>query len=261
MSIAEASLTLTLEGAIGILTLTRKAKRNALDMAMLEAWPCLLDRAADDDRVRVLIVTGGTGVAFSAGADIDEMRAFATDPVARDRFCQSFAMAQSAMADFPKPSIAMISGPCVGGGCGLALGCDIRIADRTATLGVTPAKLGLGYSIADTKRLVDAVGFAQAADLLFSGRLVDAEQARAIDLVSRVVDAAVLEPETRQLARMIAANAPSSQQAIKASLKAIKAGQTADDDVSRRAFAEAFLGEDFAERLVAFLDRRTPGPG
>jgi enoyl-CoA hydratase/carnithine racemase len=152
----------------------------------------------------------------------------------------------------------MISGACVGGGCGLALGCDIRIADRTAKLGITPAKLGLAYSVADTKRLVDAVGFAHATDLLFSGRLVGAEEAQRLGLVSRVVEPAALESETLEVARAAAANAASSLRSIKAALRAIRAGRSADDDATRQVFADAFQGADFAEGLAAYFERRKP---
>jgi enoyl-CoA hydratase/carnithine racemase len=163
------------------------------------------------------------------------------------------------MADFPKPAIAMISGACIGGGCGLALGCDLRIADQTAKFGITPAKLGLDYSIADTKRLVDAVGFAHAADLLFSGRLVGAAEALAMGLVNRLFDPMSLASETMAIAQAIAANAPTSLRSIKSHLKAIRAGQTADDPASRATFLQVFEGRDFAEGLAAFAEKRPAG--
>jgi enoyl-CoA hydratase/carnithine racemase len=152
----------------------------------------------------------------------------------------------------------MISGACIGGGCGLALGCDLRFVDETAKFGITPAKLGLDYGVADTRRLVDAVGFARAADLLFSARLIKAEEALAIGLADRLLEPDLLESETRSFARTIAANAPSSLRAIKSHLQAIRKGRTIDDEDSRRAFFAAFEGSDLAEGLTAFQQKRPP---
>jgi len=255
MSDAAETLHLAREGAVALLTIDRPDKRNALDSAILAAWPIRLDEIAADQSLRVLVVTGA-GSDFSAGADIDELRDLAGDGAAIERFCTLFAAAQAAMAHFPKPAIAMISGPCVGGGCGLALGCDLRLADPTARFGITPAALGLDYSLADTKRLVDAVGLAHAADLLFSSRLVGAEEALAMGLVNRVIGTDRLGAETRVVADRMASRSASSQRAIKAHLQAIRAGQTDDDAGTRQAFAAAFRQPDFAEGLAAFLEKR-----
>jgi enoyl-CoA hydratase/carnithine racemase len=251
-------ISLSLDGAIGLLTFDRPKKRNALTVEMLESLPRLLQDAAHSPGLRVLIVTGGAGAPFSSGADIDEFEGLIRDPEALRRFCTVFAAAQQAMEDFPKPAIAMISGACVGGGCGLALGCDFRFADETAKFGITPAKLGLDYGVADTRRLVDAVGFAHAADLLFSARLINAEAALAIGLADRLFEPALLESETLSFARAVAANAPSSLRAIKSHLQAIRKGRTTDDENSRSTFLAAFAGPDFAEGLAAFQQKRPP---
>jgi enoyl-CoA hydratase/carnithine racemase len=256
MSARPVPLSLSQQGRVGMLRLHRPEKRNALTIGMLETWPTLLREAEQHSELRVLIVTGGSHLPFSAGADIDEFMALTRDSAARQRFCDAFAAAQTAMAEFPKPSIAMISGVCVGGGCGLALGCDLRLADSTASFGITPAKLGLDYGIADTKRLVDAVGAAHAAELLFSARLIGADQALAIGLISRIAEPSHLEADCLALAGTIAANAPSSLRAIKQHLQAIRAGQIADDEVSRREFFAAFDSPDFAEGLAAFSAKR-----
>jgi enoyl-CoA hydratase/carnithine racemase len=249
---------LSADGAIGVLRFDRAEKRNALTVAMLEAFLLLLRKAAESPSLRVLIVTGGAGSSFSAGADIDEFQALTQDPVALRHFCAAFAAAQQAMEDFPKPAIAMISGACVGGGCGLALGCDLRFADATAKFGITPAKLGLDYGVADTRRLVDAVGFSRAAELLFSARLIGAEAALASGLIDRVSEPALLESETQAFAREVAANSPASLHAIKSHLSAIRKGRSGDDEASRHAFLAAFEGADFTEGLAAFQQKRPP---
>lgn len=256
MSADQVPLSLSQIGRIGLLRIDRPEKRNALTVAMLEAWPLLLREAEERAELRVLIVTGGVNLPFSAGADIDEFKALTRDTEARQRFCEAFAAAQTAMAEFTKPAIAMISGACVGGGCGLALGCDLRLADSTASFGITPAKLGLDYGIADTKRLIDAVGVAQAAELLFSARLIGAERALAIGLISRIAEPSQLEADSLALAETIAANAPSSLRAIKQHLREIRAGRICDDAASRQAFFAAFDSADFAEGLAAFSAKR-----
>jgi enoyl-CoA hydratase/carnithine racemase len=249
---------LSAKGAIGVLSFERAEKRNAMTIAMLETFPLLLRQAAESAALRVLIVTGGAGSSFSAGADIEEFQALTRDPAALRHFCAAFAAAQQAMEDFPKPAIAMISGSCIGGGCGLALGCDLRFADGSAKFGITPAKLGLDYGVADTRRLVDAVGFGRAADLLFSARLIGAETALAIGLIDRLAEPALLESETLSFAHAIAANSPTSLRAIKRHLQAIRQGVSRDDEDSRQAFIAAFEGADFAEGLAAFQQKRPP---
>ena len=243
---------------VGTLLINRPAKRNALSRAMLAALPDLLAQAAADPAIRVLIVTGGAGRAFSTGADIGEFEEVYATRAATEHFAGLFAGAQSAMADFLKPAIAMISGPCVGGGCGLALGCDLRFADSNALFGITPAKLGLYYGLADTRRVVDAIGFAATSDLLLSGRLIDAAEAARIGLVARVVAPEALEAATREWAQAAARLSPASHRSIKITLNRIRGGASDDDAQSREAFLAAFAGADFAEGRSAFVARRAP---
>jgi enoyl-CoA hydratase/carnithine racemase len=162
------------------------------------------------------------------------------------------------MASFPKPSLAMISGACIGGGCALALGCDLRFADASARFGVTPARLGLAYTLADTKRLTDAVGYEAALDLLYSARLIDADEALRIGLVGRVTAPAELEAAVKAWAARAAANAATSLAAIKAVVTRVRQGASADDAVTRALFTDAFASADFAEGRRAFVEKRRP---
>lgn len=253
-----ASFRLSHADGVGTLLIDRPEKRNALSRAMLAALPKLLAQAAADPAIRVLIVTGGAGRAFSTGADIGEFEEVYATREATEHFAALFAGAQAAMAGFPKPSVAMVSGPCVGGGCGLALGCDMRFADSDARFGITPAKLGLDYGLSDTRRVVDAIGYAAASDLLFSGRLIDAVEAGRIGLVSRVVAPDALDATTRDWAEAAARMSPASHRSIKATLSRIRGGATVDDAQSREAFMAAFASADFAEGRRAFVERRAP---
>lgn len=251
-----APLRLSRAGAVGTLRIDRLDRRNSLNRAMLRQLPELLQVAATDPEMHVLILTGGAGSDFSAGADIDEFEAICASPDAVIAFEQVFAAAQSAVEEFPKPIVAMISGACVGGGCGLVLGCDVRFADTGARFGITPAKLGLAYGLADTRRLVEAVSPGNAADLLFSARLIDAAEALRIGLATAVVEPDRLLAHATAWAEAVAANAPSSLHSIKQTLRRVRGGARADDAASRASFVAAFDHHDFREGRRAFAERR-----
>ena len=255
---AKGSLRLSCADAVGTLLIDRSRKRNSLNTATLRQFPELLAKADADNDLRVLILTGGAGRDFSAGADIDEFEAFAACPSAVVDFQTVFAAAQSAVEAFSKPIVAMVSGSCIGGGCGLTLGCDVRFADTTARFGITPAKLGLAYGLADTRRLVEAVGLSNAAELLFSARLIDAAEALQIGLVKTVLGTDCLLGRTTAWAAGVAANAPSSLCVIKQTLRRVRDGAREDDEESRVMFAHAFSGSDFVKGRQAFAERRRP---
>ncbi len=239
------------------LVLNRPGKRNALDQAMWQAIPPLLARAAADPGIKVLGVRGAGGC-FAAGADIAE---FGTAYATRDstaRYAADIAAAMDGLADFAKPSIALIEGACVGGGMGLALACDLRFAADTARLGITPAKLGLVYPLGDTKRLVQAVGPAVAKDLLFTGRLVDAAEALSLRLVNRVVPAVELEQAVLDYAAQVAATSQYTARATKRMVAHVLAGQVSDTPGTVAEFLDAVEGEDFQEGLRAFGEKRPP---
>lgn len=250
-------LLLARAGPIAILTLNRPDKRNALTAAMWRALPEQLADLAGDPEVLSLIVTGA-GAHFAGGADIGEFpEVYATADSAR-AYSDAVQVAGAALAAFPKPTLAQIRGACVGGGCGLALACDLRFADDTARLGITPGKLGLAYTLADTKRLVDAVGPAAAKDILFSGRLVDAREAYRLRLVDRVVAPDALDATVREYLNGLAAVSQFSIRAMKATISAIQAGQTSPGEADMARYLDGFRGEDFQEGYSAFLAKRPP---
>lgn len=247
-------MTLQLEtrGRIAHLLIDRAAKRNAITQAMWEDFPRLIGTAMADDAVRVMIVRAAEPGAFSAGADIDEFATGARNPAWRAANQAAIAAAQIALARAPKPVIAQIEGDCVGGGCGIALACDLRVACEAARFGITPARLGLVYSLHDTKLLVDLVGPAQAKRILFTAELIDAAEAHRIGLVD------VLGGDAEALAEAIAGNSPHSVRMSKAIVRRILDGQVDDDDATRASFAEAFTLPDFDEGVRAFQAKRRP---
>ncbi|PKP92447.1 MAG: enoyl-CoA hydratase [Alphaproteobacteria bacterium HGW-Alphaproteobacteria-16] len=248
------TLRLERDGAVARLLIDRPAKRNAMTQAMWEALPPLLAEAEADAGARVLIVAGAGEGAFSAGADIGEFATGARDPAWRARNQAAIRAAQYALARFALPTIAMISGDCIGGGCGLAIACDLRVAGPAARFGITPAKLGLVYPLHDTKLLVDLVGPAHAKRMLFTGELFDAGVAERMGLVDILVEDAVAA--TAELADTIAQASPHSTRQIKRVARRILDGQADDDAETTGWFDAAFDGPDFAEGVDAFLNRR-----
>ncbi len=242
-------------GARADLVLNRPHKKNALNLAMWAAIPGLLAPLAADAAVRVLVVRG-EGAAFAAGADIAEFATAYATPAAARANQDTMIAAMAALESFPKPTVAQISGPCVGGGCALALCCDIRVAASDARFGITPAKLGLAYGIADTRRLIAAVGASRAKDILFTGRLLDAAEALRIGLIDRLAADAVTE--TAALVADLVCGSGYTARAVKAVCAMLRSGAVADTDESATLFAEAFEGADFREGYEAFMAKRAP---
>lgn len=251
-------LRLERDGAVACLLLDRAARKNAVTQAMWEAIPGLLDAARADGKARVLVLASADPGVFSAGADISEFTAIAADPERRRANQAAIRAAMAAIEGFPLPTVARVSGACVGGGLGLALACDIRLAAEDARLGITPARLGLVYSLADTRRLVAAVGLSQAKRILFTAQLVDGAEAGRIGLADIVTPTDRLAAETDALATAIAANAPSSLAGIKAICAEIAAGAVEDSEETLALFLNAYDGADFAEGVAAFTERRAP---
>lgn len=252
-------MTLRLEknGKIAHLIIDRPEKRNAFSQHMWELFPDLLADAISDDAIRVLTVNASKKEsAFCAGADIGEFSTGSMDPEWRAKNQAAIGKVQHELAQAPKPTIAIIDGDCVGGGCGIALACDIRIAGPTARFGVTPSKLGLVYPLHDTKLLVDAVGPSQAKRILFTGQIMDAKEADRIGLVTQLAD----DPytEAMALAETMSSVSSHSQQMSKHIIQRILEGQADDDAASSAMFDAAFESEDFKEGVSAFLQKRKP---
>ncbi len=245
------------DGAIATLHLNRPAKRNALTLEMWRRLMALVEEADRDTAVKVIVVTG-EGDTFAAGADIDEFEQTFSDPKVADQVAEITYESQKRLARNMKPTIAKVRGACVGGGCGIAICCDFRFADETAKFAITPAKLGIIYSVADTKRLVDTVGAARAKDILYTGRILDAEEARSVGLVDKVVPAAELDAVVLAYANQIAAASQFTARGAKRIVQMILDGAEDDTRETRRLFVDAFSGPDFKEGFAAFAQKRKP---
>ena len=246
------TLRLEMHGAEAHLVIDRAAKRNAFDMAMWTALPRLLASAAEDPEARLLVLRAGDEGAFCAGADIGELLANKDNAQWRATNQSAINRAQFELARFPLPTLAFVDGDCIGGGCGLAMACDLRVATPRARFGITPAKLGLVYPLHDVKLLTDLVGPGQAKRLLFTGSLVEAEEALRIGLVEALAE------EIAMFAEPILAASPSSTRAIKGFIRRVLDGQVHDDADTISVFAAAFNGPDFLEGTSAFADKRKP---
>ncbi|MFN4240924.1 MAG: enoyl-CoA hydratase/isomerase family protein [Erythrobacter cryptus] len=247
------SLRLVREGAVARLLIDRADKRNAFDLQMWEALPALIAEAVADPAAKVLELRAAQpGAAFCAGADIRELLANKDDAAWRAANQAAINRAQWELARADIPTIAFVEGDCVGGGCGIAMACDIRVATPAARFAITPAKLGLVYPLHDVKLLVDLVGPGQAKRILYTGRLLDAGEALRIGLVEQVAES------PQGLIDDILAASPHSLRQTKRFIRRVLDGQTGDDDETLAIFAAAFEGPDFLEGTRAFVAKRKP---
>ena len=246
-----------LSANIGQLTFSQPARRNALSAAMWEALPKLLSQAAKTQGLKVLIVTGD-GDHFTAGADISEFETLYATEDSAAKISAHISAAMTALAEFPLPTLAMICGACAGGGCALALCCDIRFADNTAKFSVPPARLGLVYPYPDIQRLIEAVGVANAKDMIMSARLVKADEAKNMGLINFLHTPDELETAIISYAQSQAELSPHSLQTMKRLFNAYQAGQRGDNQQTINAFLSGFSSDDFKEGYSAFMDKRKP---
>ncbi len=239
------------------MTLNRPGQRNAVTRAMWLGLPGAVAALAAERAVRVVVLRGGGGD-FAAGADIAEFDTVYASREAAADYAAAMAGAMEALLACPKPVIAAVEGFCIGGGVALTLCCDFCFADETARFAITPARLGIAYSFADTRRLVARVGAAGAKDLLFSARRVDAAEALRMGLVDRVFAAGGLDVEVAAYAAVLAGNSAASQRVAKNFVARAVAGQVAEDAGTRAAYLDVLEGPDFREGLAAFAEKRKP---
>jgi len=251
------NLLLEKNGAVAVLTINRPKALNALNADTLSELSTVLDELGRDSGVKVVILTGSGEKAFVAGADISQMKDF--NSMDGRRFAQLGQATFRKLELLPQPVIAAINGFALGGGCELAMACDIRLASETAKFGQPEVTLGLTAGFAGTQRLPRLVGNGLASEILFTGDIIDAQEAYRIGLVNHVYPLDALREEALKLANRIAGRAPA---AVQLSKSAIQRGSNMDIDSGQayeaEVFALTFSTQDQKEGCTAFLERRKP---
>jgi len=247
------------EGGVGIVTFNNPERHNAVSLEMWEATTHILKEFAADEEVRVVVLTGAGDKAFVSGADISKFASERASIEATRAYDVTTAAAFGSIYEFPKPTIAMIRGYCIGGGVGLASCCDLRICSDDSRFAVPAAKLGLGYAYAGLKRLVDVVGQSFAKEIFYTARQFNAQEAYAMGLVNRVVPAAELESYVKSITDMICANAPLTIKAVKFTVGEILKDESKRDAARVDKMVEAcFASRDYTEGRTAFMEKRKP---
>jgi enoyl-CoA hydratase/carnithine racemase len=244
------------QGGIAYLTFNRPQARNALTWPMYEGLYACCEHVDGDERVKVLVLRGAGNKAFVAGTDISQFKAFDTrdDALKYESNNNRYA---SRLESVAKPTIAMIRGACTGGGAAFAMCCDMRLAAPDVRFGVPIARtLGNTLSMQNFARLVALIGPARTKDLIFTGRLIGAEEGRAIGVFNEIVEADRLEARTREVAEQIAANAPLTIRSAKRSVQRIVEKLRAEE--AEELILMCYLSEDFREGVAAFMEKRQP---
>lgn len=241
---------------VAVLTINRPDKLNALNSKVHIEGVAALDQLKNDSSVRVLIITGAGEKSFVAGADIGE---FAGKTVVSQRSVFLERSLFNSLDSFPKPVIAMVNGFCLGGGCELAMACDLRTASEKARFGQPEINLGIIPGGGGTQRLTRLIGETKAMQLILTGDMIDAQTAFNLGLVNEVFAAEELEEKTFALAAKIAEKAPVALQMAKEAVK-LASRSNLDEGLRREIdlFAVCFSTEDKEEGVAAFLEKRKP---
>lgn len=245
------------EGALGIVTINRPEALNALNEEVFIKLGKAFDQMAADDDIKAVIITGSGRAAFAAGTDITRMSTMT--PLEIRKWGTIVKESQGKIASLPKPVIAAISGYALGGGCEVALSCDIRIAAENAQLGQPEINLGIFPGGGGTQRLARLVGPAKAKLLVFTGRVIDAKEALNIGLVDQVVPVDELMDEAKKLAgRMTEKGSIALMMAKTAIERGLNMGLDDALEYERGCFAELFATQDQKEGMKAFMEKRKP---
>ena len=244
---------------VGYLGLNQPGKHNAISYAMWVAIAEVMESFRADDEVRVVVVSGEGGRAFSAGADISEFSANRSTEEQVKVYDAAGRAAYDAITNLPKPVIARIEGYCIGGGLATALCADLRIATEDSRFGIPAARLGVGYSYAGLRPLVDLVGPSRAKEILFTAKRFTASEALRMGLVNQVLPRDGINAFVDDYARTIAANAPLTVKACK-TVVAELVKDPADRDVAlcEEVVEACFGSEDYKEGRTAFMEKRPP---
>jgi enoyl-CoA hydratase/carnithine racemase len=247
------------EGRVGYLIFNNPERHNAVSLDMWAAAGRILETFAKDDEIRVVVVTGAGGKAFVSGADISKFEDERASEAAVAVYNAVVEKSYSSVYNFPKPTIAMIRGYCIGGGLGLAVCCDLRIATVNSRFAVPAAKLGLGYDFPGLRRLVDVVGPSFAKEIFFTARQFSAVEARDMGLVNRVMGDGEIDAYVKDYAETIAGNAPLTVNSVKFIVGEVMKDES-KRDMARAAelVKQCFDSKDYVEGRTAFMEKRKP---
>lgn len=243
-------------GPVASLVIDRPDRRNALTQEMWDAVPRLLEPLRQDSSVRLLTVRSSTAGVFCAGADVVEYRDNAGDVEWGQQSQRRVETALQAIRSFEAPTLAVVDGACVGGGGGIALACDFRLASVRSIFGFPPAKLGLVFPIEDTVQLVRLLGPSAAKRLLFTGSTFDAEEARSMGFLDAVCEVDELESLVDSWTQEITATAPGSVRSMKRIVGMVLDGLVRSNEETEALVAKALRGAEHKEGVAAFLERR-----
>jgi enoyl-CoA hydratase len=259
MEFADGKILAAIENGVGRITFNQPEKRNAMSVAMWAGMEQALDAFEQDASVRCVVLTGAGDKAFVSGADISQFDKMRSDADAQREYSRQTAGGRQRLATFPKPVIAEIRGFCMGGGLGIAMSCDIRLAAEGSQFGIPAAKLGIAYGFDMVRHLVALVGPAHAHMILMTGERLDAAEAERVGLVNKVVPADALAGAVAKITGTIARNAPLSLHANKKTVQAVLADR-ADRDIAalNAAMAACFDSQDYQEGRRAFMEKRVP---
>ncbi len=256
---ASGKMLAAVQDGVGLITFNQPEKRNAMSVEMWDGLAAILDAWKHAPAVHVVVMAGAGDKAFVSGADISQFEKSRSNADAQREYDMLTSAGRARLASFGKPVIARIQGFCLGGGLGIALQADIRIAAEGSMFGIPAAKLGIAYGFDMVRRLTALVGPAHASALLFTGERIDALEAARIGLVNKVVPAAALEQTAAAMARRIAANAPLSITGMKLILEqAARDPGDRDMDAVAQAVATCFDSADYTEGRTAFMEKRKP---
>lgn len=247
------------QDGIGWMIFNNPERHNAVSLEMWAAGGEILRDFAADPAVRVMVLTGAGGKAFVSGADISKFKEERSTLAEVEHYRSVGDKVFSGIEHFPKPTIAMIRGYCIGGGAALAVCCDIRVCTEGSKFGIPAAKLGLGYRADGIERLVKLVGPAYAKEIFFTARQYDAREAHAMGLVNRVVPDAELETYVNNMAATIVANAPLTVNSVKRIVGEVqKSAAERDDALCEDLVRECYSSQDYVEGRTAFMEKRKP---
>lgn len=243
----------------GYVVINNPERHNAVSLAMYEAAAEVVEAMALDDNVRLLIIRGAGGKAFASGADISKFEKERSSEAQVAAYTAASTRFYNAVFMFPKPTIAQITGYCIGGGMGLAVCCDIRLCEDKSRFAVPAARLGLGYGFDGVSRLSALVGPSMVKEIFFTARQFTAQEAYDMGLVNRVLPGHMLEAYVADYAKRIAENAPMTMASVKAITADIQKAETERDRAHIDALVKAcFDSEDYIEGRRAFMEKRKP---